>query len=153
MSLACLTSPNLTDKEVNVRNEWGGVERTAKKKKDYNSPAVMLFDIFLFHQLFLFSCSCCDFSGFLVYGPGYWRHSGSVRLWLLSKKTYSLFSCKKFSGSSFLPERHIGIQVRDWKYEKIGLLAAIWGSGKITASHLHRILSMLSILCRNPSSC
>ncbi len=48
MSLACLPSPSMTDKEVNVRNEWGGVEETAKSEKTKTRPWFLLFDIFLY---------------------------------------------------------------------------------------------------------
>lgn len=43
MSSACLPSPSMTDKGVNVRDEWGGVEEAAKIRKDNNSAVVSTF--------------------------------------------------------------------------------------------------------------
>lgn len=38
----------MTDKEVNVRNEWGGIEETAKSEKTTTRPWFLLSDIFLY---------------------------------------------------------------------------------------------------------
>lgn len=38
----------MTDKEVNVRNEWGDIEGTAKSEKATIRPWFLLFDIFLY---------------------------------------------------------------------------------------------------------
>lgn len=48
MSSACLPLPSMTDKEVNVRNEWGGVDEAAKSKKTTTRPWFLLFDILLY---------------------------------------------------------------------------------------------------------
>lgn len=48
MSSACLPSPSSTDKKVNVRNVWDGVEgTTAKNNNENKSPAALLLENFL----------------------------------------------------------------------------------------------------------
>lgn len=48
MSSACLPSPSMTDKEVNVRSKWGGIEEAAKSEKTTTRPWFLLFDYFLY---------------------------------------------------------------------------------------------------------
>ena len=99
MSSACLPSPSLTDNEVNVHNEWGGVERTAQKEKITIRPRFCSsISSSLPSTLLALLLLLCFFRFSL-------RSSGSVGFWLLSKERLTSSGAKNSPAPPFLPDR------------------------------------------------